>query len=657
MAENRIPFVLDLDGKEFEERLEKIFGKVEGLGDALKTIGVMGGVLAASYLAFKTALDLTFEAEQLKSMNAQFEILSKQAGIVGSAFKEALDKAAGGLISDNDLIQIANKSLAEFGSNAERLPEMMELARKAAVIFGGDTAQAFETMSHAVATGSTRALKNFGIVVDSERAYRDFAAANGVAANALSESGRQQAIMNEVLSQGKTKLGSVDVSLKGATDSWTILKNTIGDIKEVIALAFDKTIGPSVRRALMDLADFAKTSKNLLESSLGTGAVKAAADVALLEGRIAKLQKPLDELDKKGSAFIDGTLRMASESAFVEPLRARLEAMKSELEKAKGKLEQENKKVDGPGKTEGETKGGGGNDLADSKQQAKNQAAFQKELANLDMQRINSALSTAQSVEEVDRLFAESRVAIADQTEAKIAEIKNRDNLDKEQKNLLIAAAEEEKVQKLIELDQRLNDARNESLDNHLRQATKTSDGIARSFSSGSRKASLEMNQFGNSGARVFQSFQNHAVDSLQAWGAGTKTASEAARGFILGMLADEALARGTVMLMSSVWPPNPVGLAGGAALIAFAGFLKSQAGGSGGGSASGGSGGASSAGGVAASAMAERPSVKESEAPKKMVTIQIHGNYFETEESRRRLAEMVREHSDATDFNIMGVK
>jgi hypothetical protein len=40
----------------------------------------------------------------------------------------------------------------------------------------------------------------------------------------------------------------------------------------------------------------------------------------------------------------------------------------------------------------------------------------------------------------------------------------------------------------------------------------------------------------------------------------------------------------------------------------------------------------------------------------RKAVTIQIQGSYFETEETRTRLVQMVREASDATDFKILSV-
>jgi hypothetical protein len=89
--------------------------------------------------------------------------------------------------------------------------------------------------------------------------------------------------------------------------------------------------------------------------------------------------------------------------------------------------------------------------------------------------------------------------------------------------------------------------------------------------------------------------------------------------------------------------------------LIALSGFLRSQGGGSSGG---GGGGGSVSGGGDGGSASlttdSGQPAVSE-KAQNKAVTIQVMGNYFETEQTKTRLVEMIREASDATDFTIKG--
>ena len=66
---------------------------------------------------------------------------------------------------------------------------------------------------------------------------------------------------------------------------------------------------------------------------------------------------------------------------------------------------------------------------------------------------------------------------------------------------------------------------------------------------------------------------------------------------------------------------------------------------------------GVGSCGDTGPAAQLEKPQLDETK--KKSVTIQVQGNYFETEQSRMRILEMTREATDATDFKYqqIGVK
>lgn len=63
-------------------------------------------------------------------------------------------------------------------------------------------------------------------------------------------------------------------------------------------------------------------------------------------------------------------------------------------------------------------------------------------------------------------------------------------------------------------------------------------------------------------------------------------------------------------------------------------------------------SGGATGGGGSQAEAY--KPEMQDQN--KKAVTLQIQGNYYETEQTRTRLMEMIREVGDFTDFNLKQV-
>src|SRR6266478_536740 len=101
--EDKISFLLDLDIAEFTEKglkaqavVQKIGAEenISGLLEGLLKAGPILGALALSAYAFKKAIDLTEEAEQIKKTNALFESLAEQAGIAPEELKEGLEKAS-----------------------------------------------------------------------------------------------------------------------------------------------------------------------------------------------------------------------------------------------------------------------------------------------------------------------------------------------------------------------------------------------------------------------------------------------------------------------------------------------------------------------------------------------------------------------------------
>src|SRR5437868_1134280 len=111
MAGESIDYVLNLDDTEFAKTIISAGERVTGLVGSLEGVAAMGGVIGVAFLAVKTALDLTKEAEQVKQINQQFEMLSANAGLASKALKDGLVEAANGLVDDTDLLHAANKAI------------------------------------------------------------------------------------------------------------------------------------------------------------------------------------------------------------------------------------------------------------------------------------------------------------------------------------------------------------------------------------------------------------------------------------------------------------------------------------------------------------------------------------------------------------------
>ncbi len=649
MAEQKIPFTLVLDDSQWKVAAREADLDVAKLKAGLEGVAAVAGVIGAAYLAMKTALNLSLQADELKSLNVQFEHLARNAGVSGDAILQAMDRAADGLISGAELTHLANKAMVQLGANAERMPEIMELARKASVVFGTDVAQAFQEIAQAVSSGQLKRLKEIGINIDAERTYRDYARSIGVAENALSEAGKRQAIMNEVLAQGKAKLKDIDTSIKETTDNWTRLKNTVGDFGETIALVYDKVAGKQTAGFLGRVREILGNVRELVDAKFGDTSNKetAANRVNFLKVEIELLHQQLRGLQAQSKRGLLGTEAFNNRKDITETVAA-LKEYQAELAKLEAK-------EIGPARptaaqAAGKPSGPSQADMVDRDQVAKNRAQFLQDLFALKQEQLQAEQQTADSLVAIEDQLHRQKMAIVEQADLRVQQIEGNSALTRQQKDMEIAAVFETAKLKELAVMEDVEAKKMDALTRYENHATSTFDGIARAFQAGSQKNAVALGNFGEGGRRVFSSFSNHAVKAMYDWAAGQGNAADAAKKLLFGVLADEAEARGKMLFLSSLWPPNPVGLAAGAGLIGLSAFLRAQSGGGGGGGAAPAAGGA-----PAGLGRDERPQAS-AQAQSKGVSIQVMGSYFETEQTKTRLVEMIREASDATDFSIRSI-
>lgn len=629
MADNddKISFLLNLDIKDFTEQglhakgiIEKIGSSenLTGLLEGLTTVGVVLGTVGIAAYAFKKAIDLTTEGEEIERVNNQFELLAKNVGIVPEKLKQGLEQAAHGLVDTDDLIKIANESLVKMGGSAEKLPQIMEIARKATQVYGGDARTNFQAISEAIANGNTRLLKHYGIIVDAAKAEKDFAAANGVTADTLSDVGKRQAILNAALEQGQKAFAGITEDSKSATTILQTLKVTFSEIGQTFTLAFEKTIGPGIRSFLGTVQHLATSLKLHVQAAIGDTA-EAEAAKAILAG------KKIDEVAAKGNAATQQSI--ANSQAVTQA------------------------------------------SIIDLEKQKKQYQEYRKALDKIDADYYALQAKNVQSLAQIDQLVKQRGIALERQHENEILAIKNNASLTAKQKKMLLAQEDKRflAAQKANELDN--DNYRNQLLDNYVQRSESAFNGIGRAFAANTMKMKKDQADFGKRGNEMWNSLSANATAAFTNMGAqmaqGKDIASataDAMKGFFLGFLGDRAIAEGQLMLLSSIWPPNPLGIAGGTALLALGGALKAAAGSSGAGSTVG------SSPSVQAQAAGSAPRLVETspqtqdqaEAAQNMsrmqrnqrtVQVNIAGNYLETDQTKRMLMDLMRQETDATGF------
>lgn len=664
-ADKQVKFVLDLDVKDFTEaglkakgvlssmtNSEGITGLVEHLTHASLALGTLG---AAAY-AFKSAIDLTMEAEHLKQIDQQFASLTTAAGISTSALKEGLDKSSAGLVDNNDLLEIANMAIVKMGKSAERLPEIMEISRKATQVFGGDLQANFENITTAISNGNARMLKQYGLTIDSTKAIQDFAKANGLAANEVSEAGKRQAIMNAALAQAGERFKGVSGDLDKTSSILAITKNAFKEIGDIFVLVFDKTIGPGLKRFLIGVKDAAVSLKSYFQATFGEGLEQSNAQIAQTEKKVKDLQHTIDSLQKqkKENVFTIG------DQAILDQSIQKLHLAEAQLDKLKEKNKEMRAEEKSDEKSKQAESGGRDDDIVNQEVKKKNEEKFQQDLLAIRQKYLQEQSNNVQSFDQIERNIKDQNELQDEQNIRRLDEIKNNQNLTDTQRAQLMDEQHKLYQEQMIQREEENDKTRARMLDRYVKNSTNAADGIGRAFAAQSVRSKRDMADFGKRGQEVMQSFQRHSTYAFEKMGESmvqgkniAQAAGDAMKSIFLNVIADRAIAEGSMMMLSGIWPPNPLALGAGAGLIALGGALRTMGGGTGSVPAGGAGGGLGSADGVSIPVTNSDSNISQAQniVPQKTVSVNVAGNLFNTSETQRTLMEMIRQETDATDF------
>lgn len=685
MADEKVSFLLDLDIAEFTEKTLSAKGSIQSLGskenlsellEGLASVGPLLATAGIAAFAFKKSIDLTVEGEEIRRINNQFEMLATNAGLAPEKLRKGLEEASGGIIDTTDLLKVANESIIKMGGSAEKLPQLMELARKATSVMGGDAKENFEKLTNAIANGNTKMLGHLGLRVDAIKAEKDFAEANGKTADELSQAGKQQAILNAVLEAGEVRFKGINSNAESATTILKTLKVTVTDLGETFTLAFEKTIGPSVRRFLGGVQEMATKLKLTLAANIGEGAEQASAKLEINKLKVKELEKQIDALGRvSNQAFKMGPTYQNE----MKRLTEELSKYKGELGKVEAQNQAMEKSSEADEKKRAEAlKARSAAEAFDKEKSAKQFLAFSKEKEKIDSQYFLAQQKNVKTLEQVDKAVKQQALVALRQHQLALAAIENNANISRSQKGQLRVSENKRFQEEMVQAEDSAWKLKEKLLDNYVHNSKTAFGGIEAAFKANTQKMIQEQADMGKRGTEIWNSLQANAVSSFEGMGtamaAGKDVASataDAMRGFFLGMLADRAKAEGSLMLAASVWPPNPIGIAGGIGLLALAGVLKAAAGPSAASNsnistsasptttASGAgpriapiSSGGNTGGASADAQSTAMPNMAQNQQQQKVVSVNIAGNYLETDATKRMLMDLMRQESDATGFN-----
>lgn len=227
---------------------------------ALKGVGVAFTAVAGAMVTFAE------KAGRFEGVKKSFNSLAASQGQDAKAMLANMKELSRGTVSDMKLMEQANNALL-LGLPVDRFGDMLKVAQTASVATG----QSMDFMLNSIVTGLGRGSKlmldNLGILVNVEKANKDYANAMGIVGRELTDNEKKQAFVNAALETGlenAEKLGSGNLTLSQSMD---VLKSNLDNFTIVMGQA----AAPAVSFFTQKLSTlFSEANKGTTESTLET---------------------------------------------------------------------------------------------------------------------------------------------------------------------------------------------------------------------------------------------------------------------------------------------------------------------------------------------------------------------------------------------------
>lgn len=269
------------------------------------TPAILLGVAAAAAVAATAFVALGTRGAGLIGLAESFDRLNQSIGVDAVASLERLRMAAGGTVSDFELIRLTNLALAgsvgEFGSQfGENLPKILEIARVQARATGQDVGFLFQSLITGIKRGSPLLIDNTGLVLKVSEANEAYAASIGKTVEQLTAEEKQIAILNATLAAGQTAIDAFAGIQETAADKLMRMNATITNIVDTLAVGVQPAFGmflDVINRVLSIVGGLVTAINPLISSFLEMGA-------ALITGPLQAILAILDPIAKLIGFFI-----------------------------------------------------------------------------------------------------------------------------------------------------------------------------------------------------------------------------------------------------------------------------------------------------------------------------------------------------------------
>lgn len=184
--------------------LPRTFAGFTGRGalEAAGALGIATGIGALTQQLSALGQESVQLALQAETIGRAYQQSTLEAGIGAEELLARLKEVSRGTVSESNLQLSANKALAlGVGESIEDIASLLAIARQRGKDFGVGTEEAFRRIVEGIGKAEPEILDELGILLDSSRVYKEYAASIGVSADELTKKQKVTALTNDLITK------------------------------------------------------------------------------------------------------------------------------------------------------------------------------------------------------------------------------------------------------------------------------------------------------------------------------------------------------------------------------------------------------------------------------------------------------------------------
>jgi hypothetical protein len=262
--------------------LERVKNQIKKYNQEQKNTDITTRILGGTFAVLRSKLLLAGFAMttivrpigRLISGSASLENLKTAFNTLTGATEDSevalnkLQEATNNTMSEFDLFQQANNAMIlGVTKNSDEMAEMFDIAQRLGRALGRDTASSVESLVTGIGRQSRLMLDNIGIVVDTEKAYKDYAEKLEITSERLTDAQKKQAFLDATMESARKKVKGLGDELPTTKDSLDAFTASVSNLGVTIGnnIPFTDTLLTFFTNLTNKANDFIKGNEEIIE--------------------------------------------------------------------------------------------------------------------------------------------------------------------------------------------------------------------------------------------------------------------------------------------------------------------------------------------------------------------------------------------------------